>query len=82
MAFTVAVGLTVILKGTGFPVHPFAVGVAVTVAVTTVVPALVAVNDAMSPTPLAARPMDVVLLVHVTGPEKFTAAVALLLHTV
>ena len=44
---------------------PFAkVGVTVMVAVTGDVPRLIALNDAMFPLPLAARPMLGVLLVH------------------
>ncbi len=52
-------------------------------AVTGADPAFVAVKEAIFPVPLAARPIDVVLLVHeyvVVPPvllvEKFTAAVA------
>src|SRR4051812_21057442 len=56
------------------------------VAVTGTVPALVAMNEAILPDPLAARPIVVLLFVQVytvpgTPPLKFTAAVALLLHT-
>jgi hypothetical protein len=40
------------------------VGVTVIVAVTGAVPLLVAVNDAISPEPVAGRPMLVVLFVH------------------
>jgi len=48
----------------------------VTVAVIAEVVALVAVNDGISPEPLAARPIAVLLLVHVnvvplTGPDRF-----------
>ena len=82
IGLTVAVGLTVIVKRTGKPLHPFAVGVAEMVAVSMVVPAFIAVNEAIFPIPLAARPMDGVLLVHVTGPEKVTGAVAIPLQRV
>jgi hypothetical protein len=59
----------------GVPMQPFAVGVTVMVATTLVVPALVAVKDGRFPVPLAARPMEGVLLVHAkvvlpTGPVK------------
>ena len=55
------------------PVHPFAVGVIVTVAVIGVTPELVAVNPGISPVPLAPRHMAMLLLDHVnvdpvTGP--------------
>jgi hypothetical protein len=57
----------------GVPTQPLAVGVTVMVATTGVVPGLVAVKDGMFPDPLAASPMDGVLLTHVkdvpaTGP--------------
>ena len=73
---TVAVGLTVIVNVEGVPIHPFAVGVIVIVAVIGEVVALVAVNAGMLPEPLAASPILVLLLVHVnvvplTGPDKF-----------
>ena len=60
---TVAPGLTVIVNEAGVPLHPLAVGVTVMVAVTGDAPGLLAVNDAMLPVPLAARPMEGVLLV-------------------
>jgi hypothetical protein len=58
----------------GVPTHPFAVGVTVIVAITVVVPALVAVKEGMFPVPLPTKPMDGVLLTHAkvepdTGPE-------------
>ena len=73
---TVAVGLTVIVNVEGVPIHPFAVGVIVIVAVIGEVVALVAVNAGMLPEPLAASPILVLLLVHVnvvpvTGPDTF-----------
>ena len=62
---TVGVGLTVMVYDTGVPGHPVAVGVTVMVAVTGVLPVLVAVNAGVLPLPLAARPMEVLELVHV-----------------
>jgi hypothetical protein len=72
---TVAVGLTVIVNVVGVPVHPFADGVTVIVEVIGDVEALVAVNTGMSPEPLAARPIAVLLFVQVnvvplTGPDS------------
>ena len=60
----------------GVPAHPFAVGVTVTVAVIGEVVALIAVNEGISPEPLVARPIAVLLLVQVnvvppTGPDRF-----------
>jgi hypothetical protein len=63
-ALTVAVGYTVIVNDSGVPTHPFAVGVTVIVAVTVVMPLLVAVKDGIFPVPLPASPMDGVLLTH------------------
>lgn len=63
---TVGVGLTVIVNVLVVPAQgaPLVkVGVTMIVAVTVVVPVLVAVNEAMSPDPLAARPIEGVLLV-------------------
>ena len=65
----------VIVNVFGAPVQPFAVGVTVIVAAIGEVVALVAVNEGILPEPLAARPIDVLLFVHVnvvplTGPEK------------
>ena len=62
-------------------------GVTVIVAVTGAFVALVALNDAMFPLPLAARPMEGVLFVQlntvpVTAPPKVTAVVGAPLHTV
>ena len=72
---TVAVGLTTIVNVAGVPAHPFAVGVTVTVAVIGEVVAFVAVNEGTLPDPLAARPIAVLLFVHVkavppTGPDR------------
>ena len=63
-ALTVGVGYTVMVNDKGVPVHPFAVGVTVMVAITGAVPLLVAVKDGIFPVPLAASPMDGVLLTH------------------
>ena len=65
----------------GVPVQPFAVGVTLIVAVIGEAVALVAVNEGILPEPLAARPIDVLLFVHVnvvplTGPEKLVIDVA------
>jgi hypothetical protein len=66
---TTGVGLTVMVNVCGNPVHvtppPVYWGVTVTVATTAVDVELAAVNEAMSPVPLAASPMEVVLFVHV-----------------
>jgi hypothetical protein len=55
------------------PTQPLAVGVTVMVATTGAVPGLVAVKDGILPVPLAASPMEGVLLTHAkvepaTGP--------------
>lgn len=89
--FTVGIGLTVIVKVTGSPLQIIlpmvAVGVTVIVAVKGDVPAFVATKDGISPVPLAANPMDVLLFVQLNtvpamAPEKATAAVDELLHTI
>jgi hypothetical protein len=79
-AVTVGVGLTVMVKVCTAPLHPLAVGVTVIVAVTGVVPVLIALKDGMLPVPLAASPMDGLLLVQsklvpATPPLKVTAVV-------
>jgi len=71
----------------GVPGHPVAVGVTVMVLVTGVVPALVAVNDPILPTPEPAKPMVVLLFVQlntvpVTAPVKLMAAVGAPVHNV
>ena len=63
------------VKVVGVPVHPFAVGVTVIVAVIGDVIALVAVKEGTLPEPFAARPIAVLLFVQVnvvplTGPDK------------
>jgi len=57
------------------PVHPFAVGVMVIVAVIGAFVTFVAVNEGTFPLPLAIKPIEVLLFVHVkvvpvTGPES------------
>jgi hypothetical protein len=82
IALSVGVGFTVIVNVIAVPVQPLAVvGVTVIVAVTGAAVLLVAVKLAILPWPLAARPIDGVLLVQLnivpaTVPVKFTAAVA------
>ena len=71
----------------GVPTQPLAVGVIVIVDVTGAVPVLVAVNVAISPLPLAAKPMLAsefvqANVVPATGLVKVTAAVADPLHNV
>ena len=61
---TVGVGLTVSIKLSALPGHPFADGVTTIVTVLTVLPAFVAVNDAIFPVPLDARPIVLSLFVH------------------
>ena len=73
---TVDVGLTVTVKVIGVPVHPFAVGVTVIVAVIGEAVAFVAVNEGTLPEPLAASPIAMLLFVQVnvvplTGPDTF-----------
>ena len=62
---TVGVGLTVIVKFCELPVHEFADGVTVTVAVTGVLVALVAEKELMLPEPVDASPIEAVLFVQV-----------------
>ena len=87
-----AVGLTVIANVLGVPtqVVPALVydGVTVIVAVSGAVPALVAVNAAIFPEPLAAKPIEGELLVQlytivppVAGLPNITAVVEAPLHT-
>jgi hypothetical protein len=92
IAFTLAVGFTVIVNVLGVPIHvtPALVyeGVTVIVAVTGAPVVFIPVKLAMFPEPLAASPIDVVLLVQlytivppVVGLVNVTAAVGLLLQT-
>ena len=69
------IGLTVTLNVAGNPTHPFATGVIVMVEVIGDVVEFVAANEGMSPEPLAASPMAVLLFVQVnvvplTGPDN------------
>ena len=71
----------------GVPGQPAADGVTVIVAVTGALVKLIAVNDAISPLPLAARPMEGLLLVQLkevplTEPVKATAFVGAPLHNI
>jgi len=75
------------VKVNGKPGHPKADGVTVMVAVTAVLPVLVAVNAAIFPLPLAGKPIEVLLFVQlkpvpVTDPVKFTGLVVAPLHRV
>ena len=72
--------MTVMVNVNGDPVQPLAAGITVMVAITGLVVVLVAVKEAILPAPLAARPIEVVLLVQLkmvpaTGPLKETADV-------
>lgn len=85
-AVTVGVGLAVIVKVLFVPTQPLAVGVTVIVAATGAEPELVAVKFEIFPEPLAERPIDVLLFVHVkvepdTGPAKVVAPPIALLQT-
>ena len=80
MLFTVVVGYTVMLKLSGVPTQPLAVGVTVMVATSVEVVLLVATKEAMLPFPLAARPMEGLLfdqlkVVPTTGLLRLMAAV-------
>lgn len=84
---TFGVGLTVIVKLCTVPVHPFADGEIVMVAVTGALVKLIAVNDGISPEPPAAKPIAVLLFVQLkpvplTAPVKFMALVAVALHKI
>jgi hypothetical protein len=57
-------GLTVIVKVIAVPVHEFAEGVTVMVAVNGLLPVFVAVKAGILPVPLAAKPIEVFELVH------------------
>ena len=85
--FTIGAGLTVMVKDSGVPGQPLIVGVTVIVPLIAVFPALVAVNEAIFPVPLAANPIAVLSFVQlyvtplVMLPVKFTAVVGAPLHT-
>jgi hypothetical protein len=79
------VGFTVIVNVVVVPVQPLYTGVIVIVAVTGLTPGFSAVNEAIFPVPLAARPIDGVSLVQlycVATPLKLTAVVDAPLHKV
>jgi hypothetical protein len=83
----IGVGLTVIVKIPVIPLQLLAAGVIVIVAVTGAVPLLIAVNEGMSPEPLAAKPIDELLFVQLktvpaTEPENRTSVVGSPLHKV
>jgi hypothetical protein len=61
--FTIGVGFTVMVKLTGKPGQAPKTGVTVMVAVIGPLVALVVTNGSISPVPLAARPMPVLLFV-------------------
>jgi hypothetical protein len=62
---TAGVGLTIIVSFLEIPVQLFTVGVTVIIAVTGEIPVFVAVNELMLlVVPLAAKPIEVVLLFH------------------
>lgn len=65
MLAKVAVGLTVMVNVAGVPKQPLAVPVTVMVEVMGVVPVFNPVNAGMFPLPEAAKPIAVLLLVHV-----------------
>ena len=83
---TVGVGFTVIVYEDIVPTQLFTVGVTAIVAVIFVVPVFVAVNEAMSPDPLAANPIAVLVFVQVNVPPagtltKVVAGIVALLQT-
>ena len=82
---TEGVGLTIIVNVVGVPGQPFAIGVTVILAVTALAPTLTAVNAAILPVPLAAKPMLGVLFVQlyvVPVPLNVITVVLVLLQTV
>lgn len=85
-AATVGVGLILIVKVVAAPVHPFAEGVTVIVAVVGAAPVLTAVKLAISPRPAAAKPIEVLSLVQLncvptTVPVNSAALVVAPLHS-
>lgn len=85
--FTVGVGFTVTVNELGVPVQLLATGVTVIVDVIGALVLLVAVNGAIFPLPLAAKPIAEfefaqLNCVPVTGPVKFTAVVSAPLQAV
>lgn len=84
---TVGIGFTVIVNDLAVPGQPFLTGVTVMVATVGMVPVLLAVNETISPVPLAAKPMEVLsfaqlYVVPLTAPVKAIAEVEALAHTV
>ena len=79
VGFTCAVGFTVISNGVAGPVQltpPFSnVGVTVIVAITGLVPVLIAVKAGMFPLPEAANPIEVKSFVQLNVVVPFTLAV-------
>ena len=78
IGLTVAVGLTVTVYVFIVPLQPFAEGVIATVAAIGKLNEFAVVKTGISPKPLAARPILMLLFVHVnvvplTGPDKFVA---------
>ena len=64
--FTIAIGFTVMVKLIGTPVQPLVVvGVTVMVAVVALVKLFAVVNDGILPLPLAAKPIEGLLLTQV-----------------
>jgi hypothetical protein len=61
---TLGVGFTVIVRFCDIPIHPFAVGLTVIVAVIGAAVLFVAVKAAILPAPVPASPIDIVLLLH------------------
>lgn len=81
------VGFTVMVKLCAAPEQPLINGTTVMVAVTGALVRLTAVKDGILPTPLAARPMEVLLFVQLkpvplTAPLKLILLVAAPLHKV
>lgn len=87
MLSTVGVGFTISWKLESGPVHPLALGLMVMVAVSTMFVVFDAVNEAIFPVPLAAKPIPVFVFVQSnavpdTEPVKVMAAVLAPLHRV
>lgn len=85
--FTIGEGFTVMVKLCAWPAQLFANGVIVIVAVTAALVVLIAVNDGISPTPLAGKPIEALSLFHVKllpliVPVKAITLVAEPLHKV
>ena len=79
MVLMFGIGFIVIENVIELPVQPLAIGVTVIVATTGILDVLVAVKEGILPVPLAAKPIEVSLLVQLnvvpdTEPEKLIAA--------